>query len=101
MIVDIEQRKNGMEIDFQILAQINYYQTKIFEEEDDNFVDGRKIRNYERAITNRLKKLNADEQMAKDIYETFCICDPTYKEQCDRLRARGYTIVNNGKEALK
>ena len=86
-------------IDFQILAQINHYQTKIWEEEDDDFMDGRKIRNYERALENRFRKLNADEKMINDIYETFHMYDPTYKEQCDRLRARGYVIVNNGKEA--
>lgn len=80
------------EIDFLLLAQINYFMQKIFNEEDDDYVDHRKIRNYERAIENRFKKLNADEQMKKDIHRTFCPVDFTYKEQCDRLRALGYAI---------
>lgn len=85
-------------IDLQILAHIVHYLNKIWLEEDSDFVDGRKIKAYERAIENRFKKLNADEQMQKDIYETHCILDFTYKEQCDRLRARGYTIINNEKK---
>ena len=87
-------------IDFQILASIIRYLDCIFVEEDDDFVDRRKIVAYERAIDNRLKKLNADEQMEKDIYETHCPLDPTYENQCDRLRARGYAIVNNGEKPL-
>lgn len=83
-------------IDFQILAQIIYFYDKIWEEEDD-YCDYRKIRIWERAIERREKKLNADEQMKKDIFETHCILDRTYKEQADRLRVRGYTIVNNEK----
>ena len=85
-----------MKIDFQILTQINYYLMMIWEEEDKDFADGRKISAYQRAIENRFKKLNADEQMRNDIYETFCCIDPPYK-----LRMRGYTIVNNGKEELE
>lgn len=83
------------EIDFQLLVQISFYRTKIWDEED-SMVDRRKIKRYEVAIENRLKKLNADEQMREDIFETYCYADWTYKEQADRLRARGYVIVNNG-----
>ena len=85
-------------IDFQILASIIRYLDRIFVEEDQDCVDGRKLRAYERAIENRLKKLNADEQMEKDIYETHCVIDRTYEAQCNRLRAKGYTIVNNEKK---
>ena len=86
------------EIDFKVLASINCYLSRIWLEEDQDCPDGRKIRNYERAIENRFKILGADEQMRKDIEETHCILDFTFKEQCDRLRARGYIIVNNGEE---
>ena len=84
-------------IDFQILAQIIYYLDCIFSEEDGEN-DGRKIRIYERAVENRLKKLKADKQMEEDIYKTHCILDRTYEAQCDRLRAKGYTIINNEKK---
>lgn len=86
-------------IDFQVLASIIRYLDRIFVE-DDGENDGRKIRAYERAIENRLKKLNADVQMEKDIYETHCPLDGTYEAQCDQLRARGYVIVNNGEKPL-
>ena len=86
------------EIDFQLLAQINVYQTRIWNEEGDDYPDYRKIRNYERAIDNRFAKMGADKQMQKDIEDTFCMLDWTYKEQCDRLRALGYVIVNNGRK---
>lgn len=85
-------------IDFQILAQIIYFYDKIWEEEDNCYPDYRKIRIWERAIERREKKLNADEQMKKDIWETHCYLDRTYKEQADRLRSRGYIIVNNEKK---
>lgn len=94
----MDQKKT---IDFQILARIINRLDWIYDEEFD-YPDGRKIHNWERAIENRFKKLGADEQMKKDIYETYSRFHPTYKEQCDKLRARGYIIVNNGKkEAFK
>ena len=83
-------------IDFDLLAGIIQRLDLTWYEQDQDHVNGRTIANYERAITNRLKKLGAGEQMTRDIYETHCVLDKTYKEQCDRLRARGYVIVNNG-----
>lgn len=87
-------------IDFQVLASIIRYLDEIFCEEDGEN-DGRKIRAYERAIENRLKKLNADKQMEDDIRKTHCILDRTYEAQCNRLRAKGYTIINNQKKETK
>lgn len=87
-------------IDYVTLCGIIYYLDRIWEEEDNDYVDRRKTRNYERAIENRLKKLNADEQMKRDIYETHRVIDFTFKEQCDRLVARGYEITH-GKETNK
>lgn len=84
-------------IDFQILAKIINRLDWIWLEEDGE-CNGHKIAGWWRGIENQMKKLGADEQMQKDIYETHCIADPTYKVQCDRLRARGYTIINNGKK---
>lgn len=88
--------KANKTIDFKVLESIIRYLDIIWLEEDEDFPDGRKIRNYERAIENRFKILGADEQMQKDILETHRVLDSTFKEQCDRLRERGYVIVNNG-----
>lgn len=82
------------EIDFQILKGIYYYLDRIWEEEQEDYPDYRKIRAYERAIDNRLKKLGADKQFEKDLYATHCVVDTIYKQQNDRLRAMGYIIVN-------
>ncbi len=82
-------------IDFQILRRINDLMTDIWLEEDgDN--DRRVIRNKERAIDRRFAMMNADEFMRADIWDTFRVMDRIYGNQCDRLRAWGYTIINNG-----
>lgn len=88
-------------IDFQCLAKIIRNLDKRFSEEDDDCPDGRKLRIYDKAIEHWLRKMNADEQMEKDIYETHCVLDRTYEAQCDRLRAKGYTIINNDKKEAK
>lgn len=85
---------NNKIINFQILVHIIDRLTWIWIEQDSVFCDGRKIHNWERTIENRFKELQADEQMKEDIRNTFCILDRTYKEQNDRLRALGYTIIN-------
>ena len=82
-------------IDFQILARIIRHLDRIFEIEDSHAYYGKSVTAYGKMIDTQLKKLNADKQMIKDIYETHCPLDGTYEAQCDRLRARGYTIVNN------
>ena len=86
---------NNKVIDFPTLAKIIDYYDKIWLEEDEDCPDYRKIRIYERAIDRRLKKINADEQMEQDIWDTHCVLDRTYEAQCDRLRKRGYTIINS------
>ena len=84
-------------IDFQFLAKIIINLDKTFSEEDQDFPDGRKMKIYERSIDHWLSKLNADKEMERDIYETHCPLDQTFEKQCDRLRAKGYTIINNKK----
>lgn len=89
-------------IDFQILARIIRDLDNIFDEEMNDYPDRRAISNNERAIERWFKKMGADEQMKRDIYATHVRFDPTYEAQCDKLRAKGYTIINNKKkEATK
>lgn len=82
-------------IDFQILARIIRDLDNIFDEEMNDYPDRRVISNNERAIERWFEKMGADEQMKRDIYGTHVRFDPTYEAQCDKLRAKGYAIVNN------
>ena len=88
-------------IDFQILAKVIRDLDRIYDADfDDNH---RAVATNERAIERWFKKMGADDQMKRDIYDTHVRFDPTYEAQCDRLRAKGYTIINNNtkKEAQK
>lgn len=83
-------------IDFQILAKIIRDLDRIYDADyDDNH---RAVANNERAIDRWFGKMGADEQMKRDIYDTHNRFDPTYEAQCDKLRAKGYTIINNEKK---
>lgn len=82
-------------IDFQILAKIIRDLDRIFDEEMNDYPDRRVISNNERAIERWFEKMGADVQMKQDIYATYVRFDPTYEAQCDKLRAKGYTIINN------
>jgi|GEM_PF-2769217 len=86
------------EISFRLLKRIADNLSKIFEEEDEDYPDGRKISCYERAIKSNLRKLGADKAMEDDIIRTHCVLDQTYKEQCDRLRGLGYVITHDGEK---
>lgn len=85
-------------IDFQILAKIIRDLDRIYDADCDDYPDHRIISNNERAIERWFNEMGADEQMKRDIYDTHVRFDPTYEAQCDRLRAKGYTIVNNKKK---
>ena len=87
-------------IDFQCLAKIIRDLDHIFDEEMNDFPDRRVVSNNERAIEHWFKKMGANEQMKQDIYETHVRFDPTYEAQCDRLRVKGYTIINNEKKKV-
>ncbi len=83
-------------IDFQILARIIRDLDRLYDADyDDNH---RAVANNERAIERWFKKMDADEQMKQDIYDTHVRFDPTYEAQCDKLRAKGYIIINNEKK---
>ena len=84
-------------IDFQILKKIVDALDQIFDEEDEDYPNRRRIAGLERGIDNNMKRLNASKQMESDIYATHRRIDPTYEAQCDRLRALGYIIYNNKK----
>ena len=85
-------------IDFQILAKVIRDLDRIFDADMEDYPDYRIIRANERAIDRWFEKMGADDQMKRDIYDTHVRFDPTYKAQCDRLRAKGYIIVNNQKK---
>ena len=85
-------------IDFQCLAKIIRDLDHIFDEEMNDYPDRRIVSNNERAIEHWFKKMGADDQMKQDIYDTHVRFDPTYEAQCDKLRAKGYAIVNNEKK---
>lgn len=85
-------------IDFQILAKLIYHKDKATYRTWEGFYE--KANRHEKSVDMLFDKLHADEQMRKDINE--CYQCPygankewNYKGICDRLRARGYTIVNN------
>lgn len=88
-------------IDFQILARIIRDLDNIFDEEMNDYPDRRVISNNERAIERWFEKMGADAQMKCDIHATHVRFDPTYEAQCDKLRAKGYIIVNNKKKETK
>ena len=90
--------KKPKEIDFQILKKIIDALDNIWDEEDEDYPNRRRIGQFERGIDNNLKKLNADKEMEEAIYATHHRFHPTYEAQCDALRAKGYIIINNGKE---
>ena len=49
-------------ITYKQLNEIKDFMLKIFEELDDDYYDWRKVRNWERAIDNRLKQCNDKER---------------------------------------
>lgn len=85
-------------IDFQILAKVIRDLDRIFDADMEDYPDYRTIRANERAIDRWFEKMGADDQMKKDIYDTHVRFDPTYEAQCDKLRAKGYIIINNRKK---
>lgn len=87
-------------IDFQLLAKAIRDLDRLYDLDCDDYPDQRAVRNTERALEHWFDKMGADEQMKRDIYDTHCRFDPTYEAQCDKLRAKGYTIVNNEKKEV-
>ena len=49
-------------ITYKQLNEIKDFMLKIFEELDDDYYDWRKVRNWERAIDNRLKQCTEEER---------------------------------------
>ena len=85
-------------IPFKLIAEIQNYNLKLFEEEDEEFPDGRTLSNYNRAIERRLEKITQDEVLQQKILTaidkgSWVQSDYTYKPICDNLRALGFDIV--------
>lgn len=90
-----------MIIKLKDIAKVQRLYVEIFEEEDDDFVDHRKIRPKEMAIDRILNKITPNEEDQKKIYNIICVQswnqdDNTYKPICDELRKLNY-IIEEGK----
>lgn len=88
-----------MKIHLKDIIEIQYLEMEIFEEEDNDYVDYRIIRNKERAIYRRLAKTisskEEQEKMRRCIYsEMWNQHDITFKPICDAIRKLGYEVVN-------
>ena len=87
-----------MKIKLKDIIKIQYLEMELFEIEDDEYVDYRKVRGKERAIYNSLEKITDDKEKQKEIRD--CVYknmwnteDTTFKPICDGLRQLGYEVV--------
>ena len=76
-------------ITYKQLNEIKDFMLKIFEELDDDYYDWRKVRNWERAIDNRLKQCTEEESAeAWDLIKR-------YNNDCaSKLKANGWQVVS-------
>lgn len=85
------------------IKTINWLLVEIFEEEDNEFVDGRIIEPKYRKIDRILERITSDKKEQRVILEainkeTFNTNDYTFKPIVDNLRKLGYEIVYTKKE---
>lgn len=85
------------ELKMSWIAKIQIATMKIFEAEDEDYPDYRRIRANERAIDHYLGLITDDTVEQRKILEAiekenFNTKDRTYKPVCDNLRELGYTI---------
>ena len=88
------------------IKTINWLLVEIFEEEDNEFVDGRIIGPKYRKIDRILERITSDKKEQRVILEainkeTFNTNDYTFKPIVDNLRKLGYEIVYTKKENKK
>lgn len=88
-----------MKIDLKDIIKIQHLEMEIFEEEDNDYVDYRIVKNKERAIYRRLAKTSSSkeeqEKVRKCIYSgMWNQQDTTFKPICDEIRKLGYEVIS-------
>lgn len=92
-----EKKMEKKIIKLSTIAKIQKLTIKLFEAEDEEYVDGRTINNYNRAIDKHLATITDNQEEQLNILkvierENWNTNDLTYKPICDKLREMGYEI---------
>ena len=86
------------EIKLVYIAKLQHWYIEVFEEEDSDYPNYRRIGQFNRYIDKVLNKITKDVQEQKKIWDiivhqSWNMIDRTFKPICDDLRALGYTII--------
>lgn len=86
------------EIKLVDIAKLQHWYIEVFEEEDSDYPDYRRIARFNKHIDRVLNEITKDAQEQKKIWgiivhQSWNMTDRTFKPICDDLRALGYTII--------
>lgn len=86
------------EIKLYNIAKIQHWYIQIFEEEDSDYPNYRRIAIFNRAIDRKLNEITDNKEEQRKIYniiihQSWNMNDRTFKPICDDLRKLGYTII--------
>ena len=87
-----------IKIEFKDIVKLQKLYIEIYEEEDQDYPDGRIIRNKEKAVQRILDKITNDNYSQRQIWyiiqtKSWDQTDYSYKPICDELRKLNYIIL--------
>ncbi len=87
-----------IKIEFKDIVKLQKLYIEIYEEEDQDYPDGRIIRNKEKAVQRILDKITNDNYSQRQIWyiiqtKSWDQKDYSYKPICDELRKLNYIIL--------
>jgi len=86
------------EIKLVDIAKLQHWYIEVFEEEDSDYPEYRRIAQFNKHIDRVLNEITKDAQEQKKIldiivHQSWNMTDRTFKPICDDLRVLGYTII--------